>query len=264
MPQLYLGTIGFSYNFWKGSFYPQRTGSKDYLSHYSAKFKTVEIDSTFYRIPSEQTVLNWKQQTSSGFKFTLKFPQIITHIKRLKNAQRETQIFLQRVNLLEEKLGPLLLQFPSNFSSDHSQELQQYLEDLPKNNKYAVEVRSKSWLDNEDFFNFLIDNRIALVWAEGPLTPDAAKVATDFLYLRWEGNRKKVNGTLGKIEVDKKSDLDSWATRLAFLLGQGIDVFGYFGKYYSGFPPSDVTYLQSHSSLKDYFGRKKNLDNKIT
>jgi uncharacterized protein YecE (DUF72 family) len=264
MPHLYLGTIGFSYNFWKRSFYPQRTGSKDYLSYYSAKFTTVEIDSSFYRIPSEQTVLNWKQQTSPGFKFTLKFPQLITHIKRLKNAQRETQIFLQRVNLLEEKLGPLLLQFPPNYTSDHSQELQQYLKDLPKNNRYAVEVRSKSWLDNKDFLNFLRANRIALVWAEGPLTPDTDKVTTDFLYLRWEGNRKKVNGTLGKIEIDRKSDLDSWANRLAFLLGQGKDVFGYFGKYFSGFPPSDIIHLQSRSSLKDYIGRKKNLDNKIT
>ena len=115
MQNLHLGTIGWSYNFWKGKFYPNKTAPKDYLAYYASQFNTVEVDSTFYRIPTQPTVTNWKQQTPENFMFSLKFPQIITHIKMLKDCQYETDVFLDRANLLGEKLGVLLLQFPPNF-----------------------------------------------------------------------------------------------------------------------------------------------------
>jgi len=245
MSNLYLGTIGFSYDFWKDTFYPNKTPSKNYLNYYSSKFNTVEIDSTFYSIPTEKTVTNWKQQTPLNFRFALKFPQIITHIKRLKDCQNETRVFLQRVNLLEEKLGPLLLQFPPNFTAEHLPDLTDYLQSLPKPRRYVVEVRNKSWL-NKDFYSALSAKGVALAWAEAALSLQVSEVTADFLYLRWEGNRKKVNGTLGKIEVDRKDDLKAWANKLSSFLENQITVYGYFGKYFSGFPPSDVGYLQSH------------------
>lgn len=245
MPNLFLGTIGFSYDFWKDTFYPNKTTSKNYLNYYSSKFNTVEIDSTFYRIPTEKTVTNWKQQTPPHFRFALKFPQIITHVKRLKDCQNQTRVFLQRANLLEEKLGPLLLQFPPNFAIEHLPDLADYLQTLPTFQRYAVEVRNKSWL-NKDFYSVLRDKGVALAWADGPMSPQVSEVTADFMYLRWEGNRKKVNGTLGKIEVDRKDDLKVWADKLGSFLDKQLTVFGYFGKYFSGFPPSDVGYLQDH------------------
>ncbi len=241
MPNLHLGTIGWSYNFWKGKFYPNKTAPKDYLAYYSSQFNTVEVDSTFYRIPTQPTVTNWKQITPENFLFSLKFPQLITHIKMLRNCQYETDVFLERVNLLGEKLGVLLLQFPPNFGVDHLADLEDYLRKLPRPHRYAVEVRNKSWL-NQEFYSLLRANKVALAWADSPLMAQISEVTADFVYVRWEGDRKKVNGTLGKIEADRTGDLKLVADEIKPFSSK-MEVFGYFGKYYSGYPPSDITIL---------------------
>ena len=132
MSRLHVGTMGWSYDFWKGGFYPEALPSDQLLTFYSTKFNTVEIDNTFYRIPREKTVLEWKEKTPAGFVFSLKFPRIITHIKMLTDCQEETAIFLERVQLLEEKLGVLLLQFPSLFQAKSLALLREYLSGLPK------------------------------------------------------------------------------------------------------------------------------------
>jgi uncharacterized protein YecE (DUF72 family) len=244
MSKLHLGTIGWSYDFWKGPFYPAKTASKNYLAYYSSQFNTVEVDSTFYRMPSPQTVENWRMQTPEDFIFSLKFLQFITHVKALKDCQRETAAFLERAELLKEKLGPLLLQFPPTFTTTHFADLAEYLKQLPKHHRYVVEVRNKSWLTPE-FYTLLRDNGVALAWAETPRMDQVSEVTADFLYMRWEGDRKAVNGLLGKIEVDRKVDLDAWADKLKPFLEKGMEVFGYFGKYFSGFPPSDIRLLSS-------------------
>jgi uncharacterized protein YecE (DUF72 family) len=245
MQNLYLGTIGWSYEFWRGKFYPSKTAPKDYLTYYSSKFSTVEVDSSFYRIPKQSTVANWKQQVPANFMFSLKFPQVITHIKMLRDCQYETYVFLDRVRLLEEKLGALLLQFPPNFDAEHMADLEVFLKKLPKNNRYVVEVRNKSWL-NPEFYSVLRSNNIALAWADNPIMSQISEVPAGFLYVRWEGDRKKVNGILGKIEVDRAKYIWLVANQIKSYLDKKITVFGYFGKYYSGYPPSDVANLQSH------------------
>jgi uncharacterized protein YecE (DUF72 family) len=242
MQNLHLGTIGWSYDFWKGLFYPPKTPTKDFLVYYSTKFDTVEVDSTFYRIPNEQAIANWKNQTSSHFVFSLKFPKVITHIKMLKDCKRETDLFLERAQILNEKLGPLLLQFPPNFGPEHFSNLALFLQNLPKTHRYVVEVRNKGFL-NEDFYSFLTTNNIALAWVDSPFMPQIEKVTSDFLYVRWEGDRKKVKGTLGKIETNQDSALNHWANKIIPYLSNQMQVFGYFGKYFSGHPPSDVNLL---------------------
>jgi uncharacterized protein YecE (DUF72 family) len=126
--------------FLESNFYPENLASKKFLSFYARQFDTVEVDSTFYRIPRKQSVIDWKEQTPSGFLFSLKFPQVITHIKMLENCQEETQVFLEHVSLLEEKLGPLLLQFPYTFGNEHVTLLRDFLKTLPKEHRYVVEV----------------------------------------------------------------------------------------------------------------------------
>ena len=143
MQNLHLGTLGWSYSFWKGKFYPDKTASKDFLAYYASRYDTVEVDSTFYRIPTQQAVTNWKNQTPADFKFSLKFPGVITHVKMLKNCERETNLFLERTSILGEKLGPLLLQFPPNFGVEHLPDLADFLQRLPRQNRYVVEVRNK-------------------------------------------------------------------------------------------------------------------------
>jgi uncharacterized protein YecE (DUF72 family) len=242
LQQLQLGTIGWSYNFWKGTFYPNKEIPKNYLKYYSTQFNSVEVDSTFYRIPSRLTVANWKLQTTENFLFSLKFPQMITHVKMLKKCEYETDVFLDRIRLLGDKLGVLLLQFPPNFGVEHLPDLEAYLEKLPKEIRFAVEVRNRSLLD-QTFYSVLETNRVALVWVDNLLMSGISKITSSFLYFRWEGNRKKVNGTLGKIEIDRIGDLEVEAERIQLFLSK-MDIFGYFGKYYSGYPPSDVINIQ--------------------
>ena len=200
------------------------------------------MDSTFYRIPSQSTVENWRRQVPEGFLFALKFPQVITHIKALKDCEADTAVFLSRAELLGDKLGPMLLQFPPNFTVSHFSDLADYLQDLPKQHRYVVEVRNKSWLTPE-FYALLRENKVALAITEKPLSSQF-EVTADFLYMRWEGNRKAVNGLKGEIEVDKTADLQAWAEKLKPYLDRSTEVFGYFGKYYSGLPPSDVKALK--------------------
>ena len=231
--------MGWSYSFWKGNFYPQNTAPEGFLSFYAKRFNTVEVDSTFYRIPNATTVTAWKQQTPPGFLFSLKFPQKITHIKMLKDCQEETQLFLQRAGLLEEKVGVLLLQLPPMFRQQHFPLLVDYLKTLPSGFRYAVEVRNKSLL-GEELFALLRKSNVALAWVDAAKMPLVTEVTAPFMYVRWVGDRKAVTGTLGKTEIDKAAEIQAWAARLKTFLENDKPVFGYFSKYYSGFPPSDV------------------------
>jgi uncharacterized protein YecE (DUF72 family) len=242
MGNLHVGTIGWSYSFWKSSFYPPKTSSKEFLKYYASQFDTVEVDSTFYRNPAPQVVANWKSQTPPNFTFSLKFPNLITHIKMLKDSQNETMFFLERTALLGEKRGPMLLQFPPNFGADRYPDLEAYLQQLPKDNRFVVEVRNKGWL-KENFYSLLHSHNIALAWVDSPKMPLANEVTSDFLYVRLEGDRKKVNGLLGRIEVDSHEGLQVWAEKLRPFVNKQ-PVFCYFGKYYSGLPPSDVIFLK--------------------
>ncbi|MGD6810751.1 MAG: DUF72 domain-containing protein [Candidatus Bathyarchaeia archaeon] len=236
---VYAGTIGWSYPFWKGPFYPAKLPSAKLLSYYATQFPTVEIDNTFYRIPNPQTILNWKQQTPPNFIFSLKFPNLITHIKMLKDCQRETNLFLERAMLLGEKLGPMLLQFPPSFGETHFSDLAAFLDGLPRDLRFVVEVRNQNLL-SERLIDVLKSNKIALAWVDSPLMPQTLELTADFVYLRLEGDRGNVNGLLGKVEVDRSVDIKAWAEKLAPFKARGVGMFGYFGKFYSGFPPLDA------------------------
>jgi len=240
--RLHVGTIGWSYGFWKGSFYPEGLASKDFLAFYAKHFGTVEVDSTFYRIPRRQSVMDWKEQTPEGFVFSLKFPQVITHVKMLKDCEEETSVFLERAELLGEKLGVLLLQFPYNFGTEHVPLLRDFLQTLPKTHRYAMEVRNRKLL-NHDFYSVLRDHNAALAWADSPFMPQISELTSDFIYVRWVGDRRRVKGTLGKIEMDRTAQINAWAEKLKPFLEEGAEVFGYFSKYYSGYSPSDAEAL---------------------
>jgi len=239
MNKIHIGTMGWSYDFWIGNFYSSATDASDYLTEYAEHFDTVEVDNTFYRIPSESTVKRWFDQTSSGFIFSLKFPRIITHVKILKNCEQETSVFIKRASGLGDKLGPLLLQFPPSFKRNQLPLLGDFLVNLPQEHRVVVEVRNRELL-NDDFYSILKQNKVALAWTEGPFIPTTDVMTADFLYVRWEGDRRKVNGLLGKVEMDRTDEIKKWADRIKRLLGDSVAIFGYFSKYYSGHPPTDA------------------------
>ncbi len=236
---LHVGTMGWSYSFWKGLFYPKTLSSKEYLGYYARQFGTVEVDSTFYRIPRILNVADWKEQTTEGFTFSLKFPRVITHVKMLKDCEEEVAIFLRHVNLLKDKLGVLLLQFPYAFGAKQALLLDDFLQSLHKAHRYAVEVRNRKLL-NEKLYSVLRDNNVVLVWVDSPFMPELSIVTSNFIYIRWEGDRRQVNGTLGRKEIDKAEKIKFWADKIKPFLEKQIEVFGYFSKYYSGYPISDA------------------------
>jgi uncharacterized protein YecE (DUF72 family) len=242
MDKIHIGTMGWSYPFWVGNFYPNGVKSSEYLTEYSKHFDTVEIDNTFYRIPNEISFERWKRQTPDGFLFSAKFPQIITHKKMLKDCKKESEFFIKSVSILQNKLGPLLLQFPPTFGPEKITILKDFLVNLPKKCRYAVEVRNRKLLDDR-LYSILRDNQTALTLTVGHFIPETEQITADFVYIRWEGDRSKVNGTLGKVEVDKTDEIKSWAGKIDELLKKTKEVFGYFSKYYSGHPPSDVRQL---------------------
>jgi uncharacterized protein YecE (DUF72 family) len=233
--------MGWSYPFWAENFYPKGVSSGNYLVEYSKHLDTVEIDSTFYKIPSKATFQKWKEQTPDSFLFSAKFPQIITHKKMLIDCEREVELFIERTAALENKLGPLLLQFPPALGLKKILHLEEFLPKLPKGRKYAVEVRSKEML-TETLYSVLRKNEVALALTVGRFVPETEQITADFVYIRWEGDRGKVNGTLGKVEVDKTDEIRVWADKIN-KLREKVEVFGYFSKYYSGHPPTDARRL---------------------
>jgi uncharacterized protein YecE (DUF72 family) len=241
MSRIHIGTMGWSYKFWTGSLYPKGVEAESYLTEYSKHFDTVEVDSTFYRIPSESTIFRWKEQTPPGFLFSMKFPRTITHQKMLRNSKEETERFIERVSGLRDKLGPLLLQFPKTLTIKHIGLLEDFLVDLPEGHRFAVEVRNTSLL-NEEFYSLLRENGAALALLDRPSMPAIEMVTADFTYVRWEGDRKKIRGTLGRTEVDRTNEIEAWAEKI-HRFPENAEVFGYFSKYYSGYPPIDAKQL---------------------
>jgi uncharacterized protein YecE (DUF72 family) len=245
--RFHIGTMGWSYDFWVGNFYHSGTEPQDFLREYSKHFRTVEINSTFYRIPYERTVKKWKKQTPPDFLFSAKFPQRITHEKILRASKDDLEFFIKNVSFLGDKLGPLLLQFPHSFKSEEFDVLKDFLSILPEGKRYVVEVKHKSWLE-ERFYKMLTDNNVALASTDTLWMPELIEVTADFAYLRWEGNRKKIKGTTGKVEQERGKEILEWAERIKGLIDDSIEVFGYFSKYYSGHSPTDAKLLLSNLS----------------
>ncbi len=140
------GTSGYGYKEWKGSFYPEKISPKEMLSFYSERLGTVEINNTFYHMPTESVLASWAAQVPDGFIFAFKAPRVITHLKRLKNVDEETAYLFRTLSVLGNRLGPVLFQFAGSFHADR-RALEYFLGLIPGNMLCAFEFRSPSWLD---------------------------------------------------------------------------------------------------------------------
>jgi uncharacterized protein YecE (DUF72 family) len=145
--KIYAGTSGYSYKEWKGIFYPEKISPKEMLHFYSERLETVEINNTFYRMPSELILTGWANQVPNDFVFAFKAPQVITHMKRLRNVAQETDYFLRTLTVLAARLGPVLFQFPPSFHADY-QGLKDFLGLIPRTLSFAFEFRNASWIDS--------------------------------------------------------------------------------------------------------------------
>jgi uncharacterized protein YecE (DUF72 family) len=181
--KLYVGTSGYSYKAWKGRFYPADLPEKRMLNYYGQHFRTVEINNTFYRMPTLAVVEAWAGEVPEDFRFVLKAPQRITHLKRLKDAGDAVGHLLEVAGALEARLGPLLFQLPPNLAKDAAR-LRDFLALLPRERRAAFEFRHPSWFDDE-VYGLLREHGAALCIAEAESDLEVPFVATaDWGYLR--------------------------------------------------------------------------------
>ncbi len=240
---IYLGTSGWSYKDWEGSVYPEGLPSAQYLKEYAWQYPVVEIDSTFYGIPRSSTVQRWKEETPDGFLFAPKFPQVITHEKELQQCAGDVETFLNTMSGLGDKLGPLLLQFPYGFKSDKMETLAAFLETLPEGFRYAVEIRHKSWL-NEQFYQLLEGRKIALALIDHPWMPRMERLTADFTYIRWLGDRKQIPDDFSYTRIDMTPSLEIWAAFIRQIQERIVAVYGFFNNHYEGHSPSSLAKLR--------------------
>jgi uncharacterized protein YecE (DUF72 family) len=173
---LRIGTSGYSYKEWKGSFYPEDLKASEMLSYYARHLGTVEINNTFYRLPTVKLLDGWASQVPEGFRFVLKVAQKITHFKRLKDVEEETGFLVESAKTLGPKLGAFLVQIPPNFKRD-DERLASFLALLPKGMRAALEVRNPSWLDPQ-VYALLEKHGVALVASQTDEEPDPVLVHT--------------------------------------------------------------------------------------
>jgi uncharacterized protein YecE (DUF72 family) len=240
--QIYLGTQGWSYRDWVGPFYPPGSSSRDYLSHYSQVFDAVEVDTTFYGMPGRDRVELWRSSVPESFQFTAKVPRTITHDGRLVNAGREMSEFLQTMELLGDKLGPVLIQLPPDFKIEEQPALAAFVTDLPSDFSYAIEFRHRSWL-TEATYDLLREKGIAWTMIDLSYMPRHVEVTADFSYVRWLGNRRAIQ-RVHEVQIDRRKELDAWAEKLDEVAKRVQRIYGFVNNHYSGHSPADVLYLQ--------------------
>ena len=245
MEEIHLGTSGWSYKDWVGPFYTRGVAPANYLSHYAQHFDSVEIDSTFYRIPAERIVRSWEAKTPENFLFCPKFPRVITHDKRLQNCSEELVQFLSRMDLLGDKLGPLVLQFDYGFTPDFFPVLKAFLSEFPAGYRIAVEIRNRKWLHFEPFFSLLEERRCALVIQDLYYMPRFIRLTAPFTYIRLLGDRRQIPDDFSHARVDRELELSDWAQRIVDMASEGVEVFAYSNNRYQGHAPETVRTLRS-------------------
>jgi uncharacterized protein YecE (DUF72 family) len=235
---LYLGTQGFSFDDWVGPFYPPGTPKRGYLEAYANAFPIVEIDSTFYGTPRATTVQGWKDRTPSTFRFSAKFPKLITHDKKLDRALGDAEAFIGTMDALEEKLAVLTLQFAYDFTPDRFHDLDAFLGALPAGHRFAVEIRNRDWLDT-DLGEMLSEHNAALVLQDLYYMPKLDRITADFTVIRWLGRREDIE-RFDHIQIDRTEVLERWAGKVRGFLDDGVDVYGFFNNHFAGHSPASV------------------------
>jgi uncharacterized protein YecE (DUF72 family) len=259
MAGIHIGTSAFTTAGWKNAFYPVGMKPADYLSYYATKFNTVEVDSTFYRAPSAATVNRWERKTPAGFTLAAKVPQLITHEKILQDCDDDLKHFLETMDLMGDKLGPLLFQFgyfnKSAFASgkEFLARLAPFLEKLPKGYRFAVEIRNKQWLTAE-FFDLLCEHKVAYALIDQAWMPRVNEIfekfdpiTADFTYIRLLGDRKGIEQQTkiwDTVIVDRSRELMSWVNVCQRTTRRGVPTYVYVNNHYAGFAPGTIEQFQ--------------------
>jgi uncharacterized protein YecE (DUF72 family) len=232
-----VGCSGWNYAHWRnGVFYPPRLAAGRWLEYYAERFDTVEVNSTFYRLPREEAVAHWVQQTPPGFTFTVKASRYLTHVRRLRDVGPGFETFLERIEPLARspKLGPILWQLPPNFRRDDDR-LAGALAVLPRELRHCFEFRHASWFV-EETYALLREHGVALVIADRPEVHafQSLELTAPWTLVRFHA------GTRGRRGNYSETELEEWAARLR-QWRRDHEVFAYFNNDWEGFAPRNAS-----------------------
>lgn len=214
-----IGTSGWAYAHWRGRFYPESCPTTQHLAWYSRRLPTIEVNCTYYRLPSRASFARWRDATPPGFQFTVKAPGAITHDKRLVDVRAELEEFLDHAQELHEKLGLLLFQFPSSFRADLPL-LARFLDELPQDVRCAFELRHKSWYERDVYLLLAQHERAFVVHDFGKRGTPLIETAP-FVYLRLHGPSGRYRGSYDW------AALWQWAMQVREWTERGFEVFAY-------------------------------------
>ena len=223
--RFYIGTSGWYYDHWREKFYPKGLAKSKWLEFYSDHFSTVELNNSFYHLPSEKAFTNWKDSSPSQFVFSVKVSRFITHVKRLRDTAEPIANFMSRARLLGVKLGPLLYQLPQNMKCDE-QTLEGFLKILPGDILHAFEFRHNSWFDDR-IFNLLRRYNVGFCIYDMPDFRTPLVTTSNFSYVRFHGSHWLYSSCYSEEE------LKNWAQKFKEL---GVNkVYVYFNNDVEGF-----------------------------
>jgi uncharacterized protein YecE (DUF72 family) len=233
---LYIGTSGWHYGHWKGNFYPETLTASAMLSWYSRQFSTVEINNSFYRLPTPAATQNWVEQTPEGFCFAVKGSRFITHNRKLLRPEEPLARMSTITELFGPKLGPILFQLPPSWKVNQ-QRLAEFLQALPKNRKWVFEFRNPTWYSSS-VLQTLRESNVALCISDlaGKLSP--IEVTADFVYVRLHGPGKAYQGDYSK------ASLRTWAKRIEQWRASACAVYFYFDNDQVGFAAKNALELK--------------------
>lgn len=242
MPKAHVGTSGFSYRHWRGTFYPVNLAQKDWLDYYCKVFSTVELNVTFYRLPRLDTFKKWYSETPKYFKFALKGSRFITHIKRLKDPAEPLETLMRQIRPLRSKLAVVLWQLPPNFEMD-TERLKRFLKALKKYKRRNVfEFRNKTWIDNE-VIGLLREENACMCMADWPPFVEDLPVTADFVYIRRHGKGGSYDTSYTTRELKRD------AKRIKEYLRHKKDVFIYFNNDARGYAAQNALELKKILSI---------------
>ena len=216
----YVGTSGWHYEHWRGRFYPVDLPKSKWLEFYARSFSTVELNNSFYHLPSEKAFANWRDSSPEGFVYAVKVSRFITHIKKLRNVEEALEKFLERAKLLGEKLGPLLYQLPPNMHRNDSV-LEAFLKMLPRDLSHVFEFRHESWVD-KGVFDLLRKYNSGFCIYDMPDFTTPLEATADFVYVRFHGSAWLYGGSYSDDELNK------WAKDITKLASGRQAVYIYF------------------------------------
>lgn len=225
--KIVVGTSGWHYDHWRGRFYPDELPKLDWLAFYAQNFPTVELNNSFYHLPSEKAFARWYDSTPDNFAFAVKVSRFITHLKKLKDVEEPLTNFLGRAKLLGGKLGPLLYQLPPGLHRNDSL-LEDFLSMLPTDLNHVFEFRHESWLD-QGVLDLLRRRNIGFCIFDMPNLTTPLEATADFAYVRFHGSSSMYSGCYSDEE------LNDWAQRIASLAQDVRAVYVYFNNDIDGF-----------------------------